>query len=176
MNYSKIKSVLALLTISGALLISCNKTEESTVVSDTPVETTVEENAVVDPAKQDTIQITLNSNDKMQYDLSEIDVYEGQTVILTLNHTGTMPMASMGHNFVLLKQGTDLNAFEEKAGKAQKDGYIPTDKSDIIANTKLIGGGESDVITFMAPEKGTYDYLCSFPGHYSVMKGKFNVK
>lgn len=173
MNYTKIKSVLVLLTISATLLVSCNKSEESTVVTDTPVETEVVTPEVV---KEDTIKITLNSNDKMQYDLSEIDVYEGQTVVLTLNHTGTMPMASMGHNFVLLKNGTDLDKFEEKAGKAQKEGYIPTDRSDIIANTKLIGGGESDTITFMAPEKGTYDYLCSFPGHYSVMKGKFNVK
>ncbi len=173
MNYTKIKSVFALLTISAVLLVSCNKSEESTVVTDAPVET---EAVTPEVVKEDTIKITLNSNDKMQYDLSEIDVYEGQTVVLTLNHTGTMPMASMGHNFVLLKNGTDLDKFEEKAGKAQKEGYIPTDKSDIIANTKLIGGGESDTITFMAPEKGTYDYLCSFPGHYSVMKGKFNVK
>ena len=173
MNYTKIKSVFALLTISAVLLVSCNKSEESTVVTEAPVET---EAVTPEVVKEDTIKITLNSNDKMQYDLSEIDVYEGQTVVLTLNHTGTMPMASMGHNFVLLKNGTDLDKFEEKAGKAQKEGYIPTDKSDIIANTKLIGGGESDTITFMAPEKGTYDYLCSFPGHYSVMKGKFNVK
>lgn len=176
MNYSKIKSVLALLTISGALLISCNKTEESTVVSDTPVETTVEETTVVDPAKQDTIKITLNSNDKMQYDLSEIDVYEGQTVILTLNHTGTMPKEAMGHNFVLLKKDTDMAKFVEEAAKFQKDGYMPADQSNIIAHTNLIGGGESDSVTFMAPEKGTYDYLCSFPGHSSVMVGKFNVK
>ena len=171
MIYSKIKSALALLTISGALLVSCNKTEEKEVVMDAPVET-----VTPDAAKQDTIKITLNSNDKMQYDLSEIDVYEGQTVVLTLNHTGTMPAASMGHNFVLLKMGTNIDAFEEKAGKAMKDGYIPSDKSDIIANTKLLGGGESDTITFQAPDKGTYDFLCSFPGHYSVMKGKFNVK
>ncbi len=174
MYYSKIKSALAVLTISATLLVSCNKTEEKEVVSETPIEETIP--TTPDVAKQDTIKITLNSNDKMQYDLSEIDVYEGQTVVLTLNHTGTMPLASMGHNFVLLKQGTDLAKFEEKAGKAQKDGYIPTDKSDIIAHTKLIGGGESDIVTFEAPAKGTYDYMCSFPGHYSVMKGKFNVK
>ena len=171
MIYSKIKSAFVLLTITGTLLVSCNKTEEKEVVTDTPVE-----NVTPEVAKQDTIKITLNGNDKMQYDLSEIDVYEGQTVVLTLNHTGTMPMASMGHNFVLLKKGTDLEKFEAEAAKAQKDGYIPTDTSEIIAHTKLIGGGESDTITFKAPEKGTYDYMCSFPGHYSVMKGKFNVK
>ncbi|WP_373709882.1 azurin [Kaistella sp.] len=172
MIYSKIKSAFMLLTITGTLLVSCNKTEKEVVV-DTPVET---EAVTPDVAKQDTIKITLNGNDKMQYDLSEIDVYEGQTVVLTLNHTGTMPMASMGHNFVLLKNGTDLEKFEAEAAKAQKDGYIPADTSEIIAHTKLLGGGESDTITFQAPEKGTYDFLCSFPGHYSMMKGKFNVK
>ena len=176
MNYSKMKSVLALLTISGALLISCNKTEQTEAVTDAPVETVATDGAADAAAKQDTINITLNGNDKMQYDLSEIDVYEGQTVVLTLNHTGTMPVASMGHNFVLLKNGTDLEKFEAEAAKAQKEGYIPADTSEIIAHTKLLGGGESDTITFQAPAKGTYDYMCSFPGHYSVMKGKFNVK
>ena len=176
MIYSKMKSVVALLAISSTLLISCNKTEKSEVVTDAPVETVTDAPVANDVAKQDTIKITLNGNDKMQYDLSEIDVYEGQTIVLTLNHTGTMPAAAMGHNFVLLKQGTDLEKFEAEAAKAQKDGYIPTDTSEIIAHTKLIGGGESDTITFKAPEKGTYDYMCSFPGHYSVMKGKFNVK
>lgn len=171
MIYSKIKSALVLLTISGALLVSCNKTEEKEVVVDTPVEAVAPE-----VAKEDTIKITLNSNDKMQYDLSEIDVYEGQTVVLTLNHTGTMPKDAMGHNFVLLKKDTDMAKFGEEAAKFQKEGYMPTDQSNIIAHTNLIGGGESDTVTFMAPEKGTYDFLCSFPGHYSVMKGKFNVK
>ena len=40
----------------------------------------------------------------------------------------------------------------------------------------MIGGGETDVIEFPAPEKGTYEFLCSFPGHYGMMKGKFIVE
>lgn len=171
MKYFKIKSTLLLLSMSATLLVSCNKTETNDVVADAPVEAVTD-----DAAKQDTINITLNGNDKMQYDLSQIDVYEGQTVVLTLNHVGTMPKESMGHNFVLLNKGTDLDKFEEEASKARETGYIPQGDSDIIANTKLLGGGESDTITFKAPEKGSYDFLCSFPGHYSMMKGKFNVK
>ncbi len=177
MKYSKLKSALAVLTLSGALLVSCSKTEQNKVVTDTPAGTeTPMETETPEAAKQDTINITLNSNDKMQYDLSQIDVYEGQTVVLTLNHTGTMPKESMGHNFVLLKNGTDLDKFEEEAAKARETGYIPEGDSNIIAHTKLIGGGESDTITFQAPAKGSYDFMCSFPGHYSMMKGKFNVK
>ena len=127
-------------------------------------------------SKQDTIRIALNSNDKMQFDKSEINVFDGQIVVLTLHHTGTMPITAMGHNFVLLNKGTSISEFAKRAMSAKDKDYIPADESNIIAYTGLIGGGESATITFKAPKKGTYDFLCSFPGHYSIMKGKFHVK
>ena len=126
-------------------------------------------------SKLDTIKITLNSNDKMQFDMAEINVFEDQTVILTLHHTGTMPLKAMGHNFVLLNKGTAISNFAKEALKAKDNQYIPTDGKNVIAYTDLIGGGESTSVTFKAPEKGIYDFLCSFPGHYAIMKGKFNV-
>ncbi|MGD1893724.1 MAG: plastocyanin/azurin family copper-binding protein [Cyclobacteriaceae bacterium] len=46
----------------------------------------------------------------------------------------------------------------------------------MIVHTKFIGGGESDTITFEAPSPGTYDYICSFPGHYALMQGKLIVE
>jgi len=41
--------------------------------------------------------------------------------------------------------------------------------------TRMLGGGESDTITFDAPEPGTYIFICSFPGHYQLMMGEFIV-
>jgi len=82
----------------------------------------------------------------------------------------------MGHNFVLLKRGVSLIAFGNKAATASANEYIPEGTQDIIAYTKLIGGGETAVIEFDAPEVGIYDFLCSFPGHYAIMKGKFIVE
>ena len=174
MKHLKLNSMFVAIAISGALAMSCSDKKETVTTSEVP-EVTATDTAADTAPKQDTIQITLNSNDKMQYDKTILDVQAGQTVVLTLNHTGTMPKESMGHNFTLLKQGTDLKTFEDEAIKHRENDYIPTDASDIIAHTKLIGGGESTSITFAAPEKGSYDFLCSFPGHYSVMKGKFNV-
>ena len=82
----------------------------------------------------------------------------------------------MGHNFVLLKQGVDLAAFGIKSASAKDTDYIPSDEEDnIIAHTRLIGGGETTSIEFDAPEPGEYEFLCSFPGHYAIMKGKFIV-
>ena len=114
--------------------------------------------------------IIINSNDLMKFDQNELRVFEGQKITLTLNHTGKMSKEIMGHNFVLLKKGTDLNNFAQRAMLARENEYIP-DGNETIAHTKMIGGGESDTITFTAPEKGSYTYICTFPGHYGLMKG-----
>ena len=60
-----------------------------------------------------------------------------------------------------------------------KDKPIPADKKDsIIANTALAGPGETVEVTFKVPAKaGSYNFLCSFPGHYALgMRGKLIVK
>ena len=83
-----------------------------------------------------------------------------------------MPKESMGHNLVVLTPGVDLATFGGEAAAAAANEYIPQSSlSSIIAHTKLLGPGEEDKITFKL-DKGTYDYICSFPGHYGVMQGK----
>ncbi|WP_218839728.1 azurin [Salinimicrobium sediminis] len=118
--------------------------------------------------------IVINSNDQMRFDTNEIRVKAGEKIKLTLNHTGKLPKNAMGHNFVLLEAGTDVAKFSQAAMNAKATEYIPS--KGVIAHTKLIGGGESTTIEFTAPKKGTYEFICSFPGHYAMMKGKFIVE
>lgn len=126
-------------------------------------------------AKTDTVKVTIEGNDQMKYNLSEIKVKAGSVVVLTLNHVGKLPKVAMGHNWILLKSGTVVKDFAMAALSAKESDYIP--KSDaIITYTKLLGGGESDTIIFKAPAKGSYDFICSFPGHYAMMSGKFIVE
>lgn len=128
-----------------------------------------------DTAAQD-VKIVMLSDDQMKFNYREITVKEGQKITLELKHTGKINKSTMGHNWVLLKEGVAVNDFAKKAQNEVEREYIPQDTSDIIAHTKLIGGGQSDVITFDAPAKGTYNFLCSFSGHAPVMRGKFIVK
>lgn len=122
-------------------------------------------------------EITIEGNDQMQFNLDEIKVKAGQTVKLTLKHVGKMTVEQMGHNWVLLKKGTDMMKFGQKAATAKESGYIAEDQKDkVIVKTALLGGGEEDTIEFEAPEKGTYDFICSFPGHVMIMQGKFIVE
>lgn len=116
--------------------------------------------------------ITLEGNDLMQFDKHLFRVKAGETVKLTFHNVGEMPVESMGHNVIVLKPGTDVNAFGGEAIKAISTDYVPlTFQSSIVAHTKLLGPDESDVIEFTL-EKGVYPYLCSFPGHYGIMQGK----
>ena len=46
----------------------------------------------------------------------------------------------------------------------------------VIASTKIIGGGQSTTVTFSTAKLtkgGDYTYMCTFPGHYVIMKGVF---
>lgn len=122
------------------------------------------------------VEITLTGNDQMQYDQVYLKVKAGSKVKLTLKHVGSMAKTVMGHNFVLLKKGTNMATFAQEAVAAKDSDYVPEGSDAVIAHTKMLGGGEETTIEFDAPAKGTYDYLCSFPGHYGVMKGKLVVE
>lgn len=120
--------------------------------------------------------VKMTANDQMKFNTSEIRVKAGQTVKLTLKHTGKLPKNAMGHNFVLLKKGTNLQKFSAAATAASANDYIPENSDAVIAYTPMLGGGDEATIEFKAPEKGTYTFICSFPGHFYMMKGEFIVE
>jgi azurin len=126
------------------------------------------------------VVLTLTANDTMKYSTTHLEAPAGATVRVTLTNTGTTPKAAMGHNFVLLKQGVNVEEFDAAATAAgpQAD-YIPAAKaSDIIAHTKLLGPKEKGEVTFTAPTTpGEYTYICTFPAHVQQgMRGVLVVK
>jgi len=150
---------------AGSLFaMACNggsKTKES------PKEESPKEEKANQPSNlSNTVELT--ANDQLKYDKIELHVKANEKVTLTLKNIGTMPKESMGHNFILLKDGTDLAAFAAEAVSAPD--HIPANDPAIITHTKLLGPGESDTIEFTVPA-GQYTYICSFPGHYMTMTG-----
>ena len=128
-------------------------------------------------ATSNVTEVTISGDDQMKYDTDAITVPAGKKVKLTLVHTGKLAKEAMGHNWILLKPGVDLQEFAGEAMKAKGTDYVPASREgDIIVHTDLIGGGESTTIEFDAPEAGMYEFLCSFPGHSGMMKGHFIVE
>ncbi|MFD2551752.1 azurin [Bizionia sediminis] len=167
-----------LVVMFAALAFSCGNDKKNEKASE-PVKAATEKPAETKAPAADPNQavVVIESNDQMKYNMSEIRVKAGQKVKLTLKHVGKMKKEVMGHNWVLLTQDADVAAVGQAGAMAADNDYIPADMTDkIIAYTKMIGGGQSDTIEFEAPAPGTYSFMCTFPGHYALMKGTFIVE
>ena len=123
--------------------------------------------------------VIISAGDDMKFAPTEIAAKPGEVLKIRLLAIGTQPMATMRHNFVLLKAGSNQIDFVEAASKSAATEYIPTAmKSMIVAETKLVENGQSAEVTFTVPSKpGNYPYFCTFPGHMAAgARGKLVVK
>jgi azurin len=123
--------------------------------------------------------VELTAGDTMKYGTPEITAKPGETLRIVLKNVGTMPKMAMAHNFVLLKAGIDAVEFNKAAFNARETDFIPpTMKDAVIAHTGLTGPGETVDVTFKVPAKaGSYNFVCSFPGHFALgMRGTLVVK
>ena len=131
-------------------------------------------------AKEKPQEVVITGNDTMQFDVKNFEVKAGAKVKLTLKNVGKIPKIAMGHNLVVLKKGITAVAFGQKAlgaGASATNALPESLMGDVIAATKLLGPAESETIEFTAPkEAGSYEYVCTFPGHFALMRGAMMVK
>jgi azurin len=162
MNISTYTKCLATIAVA-AMIAACAPNGEVTETAPSPAPDTVTET----PPPENGFTIEIGGDDNMRFDVTEFTVEAGQHVTIVFNNVGTMPKESMGHNLVVLQMGVDKMDFANAAQRHVRNEYIPPEREDeVIAATRLLGPGESDTITFIAPdETGDYDYICSFPGH-----------
>ena len=179
-NLKKMKPILIAI-VCITFLVSCGKSKEEKVPVKAKTTTAIKakkapkkEMVVVDA--DGVVNVHMITSDRRKFNLRKITVKAGQKIKLTLTHTGKLDKRVMGHNVVFLKQGVKTSAFASKAAAAKGNDYIPEGSTDMVANTKMLGGGETTTIEFTAPAAGTYDYICSFPAHYAMMKGKLIVE
>ena len=128
-------------------------------------------------AAADACKLEITGNDQMQYDKKELAVPATcKEVTVTLHHAGQLPAAAMGHNWVLVNT-PDLTAVANGGmGAGLANNYITTGDKRVLANTKVVGGGQTASVTFSTSSLkagGDYSYLCTFPGHNALMRGKF---
>jgi azurin len=101
--------------------------------------------------------------------LQSIEASAGEELRISLRTVSNLPPTAMSHNFVLLSLDADADQFARSSLQAADNEYISSEYEDwVIASTNMLGSGESDSITFTVPEEpGTYQFICTFPGHYS---------
>jgi len=109
----------------------------------------------------------------MAYDKTALTVPTGAEVHLVLKNNSTM--ATLPHNWVLVKPGTEASVAAGALKYGERAGYINMTDNDMIEHTPLAKPGETTELTFTAPAAGTYPYICTVPGHYMLMKGVLTV-
>ena len=112
--------------------------------------------------------------EKMKYDVAELKVKAGKKIRLTFANPDALP-----HNLVIVNPGT-ADAVAAAATALGADGFkvdfIPESK-DILHYTRMIDIGETDVLEFTAPTKpGDYQFVCTFPGHATLMRGVLKIE
>ena len=155
------------LLFASLLMVGCGG-EAADTATDTMADATEEAASDV---------LVIEANDMLQFSVTEFTVTAGEEVTILLKNVGTMAKEMGGHNIVFLTAGADAQAFGVAAAGAADTGYIPADMTEWgIANTEILGPGEEVSLTFTAPEAGTYEYVCSFPGHFGTMRGVMTVE
>ena len=131
------------------------------------------------PAFAQQCEVTIGSTDQMTYLQDHISVSRScKQFTVTLQHTGRMPAAAMGHNWVLSKTSDVPGIATDGIAAGSANSFLKTGDTRIIAHTRLIGGGESSKVTFnvseLSPDEN-YTFFCSFPGHSALMKGQIKL-
>ncbi|TBV06042.1 azurin [Stutzerimonas kirkiae] len=123
--------------------------------------------------------VTVTGTDQMTWDVKNIDVSKScKEFTVNLKHSGSMPKQVMGHNWVLTKAGDFQPVSSEGMAQGLDKNYVNDADARVLAHSKVIGGGESDSITFDVSKLAAgeeYTYFCSFPGHFSIMRGTLKL-
>ena len=110
---------------------------------------------------------------EMKFDKKNITVQSGSWVRINLVNEGVDP--AMLHNIVFVKYGTRKEVAKQSIEAGPDLQFVPK-SSDVIAYSDLAEPGTTVVLEFEAPEKGNYEFICTYPGHSEIMRGYFFVK
>jgi azurin len=118
--------------------------------------------------------ITIGTKPGLKFDINNIQVKAGSKIKLVFENNDDML-----HNLLIVKPST-----VDKVGKAAlelglegaQQNYIPN-LDEVIFHTGILEPESSETIYFVAPSKaGNYTFVCTFPGHYTLMQGTLRVK
>jgi azurin len=111
----------------------------------------------------------------MKYSLKEFTVTAGKNVEIRFENPDAMQ-----HNLVIGKPksleiiGNAANKMITQKDAAEK-GYVPA-IPQVLFSSPLVNPNEIYRLRFTAPSQpGNYPFVCTFPGHWSIMNGVMKV-
>jgi len=109
--------------------------------------------------------------DNLKFNTDSLSATAGADVVVTFNNSSSVN----SHNWAVVEAGTKDAVATDGLAAGQDNNWLPANDSRVIGSTILLGPGESADATFTAPAAGTYQFVCTFPGHNFTMFGEFTV-
>ena len=109
--------------------------------------------------------------DALQFDQDRLQVATGTKVALCFNNVSRLNQ----HNLVLVQDGTKDEVAKRGLEAGPDNDYVQPEDPDVIAHTRLLKPGAEGEARFTALPAGTYQFVCTFPGHNFSMFGDFVV-
>lgn len=105
------------------------------------------------------VSLAFSGYDEFRYDPATASAPAGAQVTIDFTNEGVLD-----HDWLLVAEGTDL------ATVTAENAVVPE------AHSGQITAGASNTFTFTAPAAGTYQFVCTVPGHAAAgMVGTFTV-
>jgi azurin len=139
-----VSSILA----SSALIVACGGGE-----SPAPTPAVSGESVIV-------IVEIASKGDALEYDKDTLEVPAGSKVTLVMKNNAS-PGSGVYPNWVLVRPGTADAVAADGIAAGEANGHLKPNDNRVIAYTALAKGGETVSVTFDAPPRGTYDFVCT---------------
>jgi len=122
---------------------------------------------------QPDVVLKLGTKPGLKFDVARFEVKAGAKVRLIFSNNDDMT-----HNVVVVAPGAadEVGNLALQLGlKGSEMSYVPNSPK-VLFHTKLLPPDEIESIYFIAPSTpGEYPFICSYPGHASVMRGILKV-
>ncbi|MEM7391187.1 MAG: PVC-type heme-binding CxxCH protein, partial [Verrucomicrobiota bacterium] len=111
--------------------------------------------------------------EQMRYDVKDIKVKAGSEVKIVFSNVDYMP-----HNLLITEPGAaqEVAMAAMALGAKGFDVEFRPDHPKILWGTGMLDNNKQETLSFTAPTKpGKYEFVCTFPGHWSLMRGIMHV-
>lgn len=109
--------------------------------------------------------------DALKFDLDTLTAKAGSRVMLTFDNASSVSE----HNWLLVQPGTSDSVAVAGIAAGAENSYVPPGDERVLAYIPLLDPETTGEVQFVAPAAGTYEFVCTVPGHQFTMLGDFIV-
>jgi len=107
--------------------------------------------------------------DSLKYDVDKLEAKAGETVTVIFQNASSVNQ----HNWVLVAAGSKDEVAAAGTAAGPGAAWIPAGDDRVLAKSGLLDPGATEDVSFTVPAVGTYQFVCTFPGHNFTMFGDF---